>query len=259
MVTVPTLLERAIAAAVDAGKVIMDIYQGTAPGYALKHGGTPITEADTASHRVIVDHLTRTGLPILSEEGRDIPYAEREKWDMFWLVDPLDGTKEFLRHNGEFTINIALVRKGLPLAGVVYLPSGDQLFYGSMEVGVYKVLKGKSTRLQPLPARKTLEEILQKEKLNIAASRSHFSRETADFLAPLKNYQLIRMGSAMKFMLVLEGKADLYPRMGPTMEWDTAAAHAILNASNRGVYQLDRASELVYNKPGLGNPGFIAY
>jgi 3'(2'), 5'-bisphosphate nucleotidase len=171
----------------------------------------------------------------------------------------LDGTKEFINKQDEFTVDIALLRQSDPIAGVIYAPCQDVLYYGSKQTGVYKVEKNKITQFSPLPQRRKLHDLQQSERITIATSRSHYSPETKTYITGFKNVNLISMGSSLKFMLLLENKADLYPRLGTTMEWDTAAAHAILNASNRGVYQMDLESELVYNKPDLKNPFFISF
>lgn len=247
-------LEIAKQAAVAAGKVILEVYGTTDFQTELKADESPVTAADRRAHVVIAEYLGATGLPILSEEGKLTEYAERTEWVDYWLVDPLDGTKEFLNRNGEFTVNIALMHKGTPVAGVIYIPCTDTLYVGDAENGVFK----NGEPLPRLSQRVTVPELLQKEEVIIVASRSHLSAETADFIQQFPNVQLTTMGSSLKFMLLAEGKADIYPRMAPTMEWDTAAAHAILNAANRGVYQVDLLSELVYNKMSLKNPSFIA-
>lgn len=259
MSEITRLLEIAATAAFDAGRVIMEIYQSGELHTEIKQDETPLTKADRLSHEIISKQLQQTGLPVLSEEGMNIDLSERKKWEYFWLVDPLDGTKEFINRNGEFTINIALVWKNTPIAGIIHSPYTDMLYMGSEEAGIFKMEKGKQINCTPLPKKLHLKDILNKEKIRVVASRSHTSNETIKFIEQLPNATLISMGSSLKFILLLENKADIYPRFGKTMEWDTAAAHAILKASNRGIYYTDLKSELVYNKPDLGNPFFIAF
>lgn len=247
-------LDIAKQAAVAAGKVILEVYGTTGFETSLKADESPVTAADRRAHLVIAGYLEATGLPVLSEEGKLMDYEERVGWEYYWLVDPLDGTREFISRNGEFTVNIALMHKGTPVAGVIYIPCTDTLYVGDADNGVFK----NGEKLPRLSQRLTVAALLQKDTVVIVASRSHLSPETADFIKQFPNVQLTTMGSSLKFMLLAEGKADIYPRMAPTMEWDTAAAHAILNAANRGVYQVDLDSELVYNKSSLKNPSFIA-
>lgn len=259
MTGVGHLLEIAKFAALDAGKAIMEVYQSGEFEAGVKQSEFPSTRADKSAHTIITNHLSKTNLPVLSEEGANIDFLERKNWEYFWLVDPLDGTKEFINKNGEFTINIALVRKNTPIGGVIYVPCFDTLYYGSKETGVYKNEKGKLIKFSPLAERNHFNNLLRREHIMVTASRSHMSFETKAFINQFQNSTLISLGSSLKFMLLLENRADIYPRLGSTMEWDTAAAHAILNASNRGVYQANMKSELSYNKPELTNPFFIAF
>lgn len=246
-------------AAIDAGKSIMDIYNSGKFETEIKDNTSPITRADKRAHEIITNCLNQTGLPILSEEGVKVNFEERKSWEYFWLIDPLDGTKEFIHKNGEFTVNIALMKLNAPLAGVIYRPCTGTLYTGSAEKGIYKTEGKKTIEILPLEKRKTFNELLGKQGVTIVASRSHSSAETHSFIARFKEPEVMTMGSSLKFMLLIENKADIYPRFGTTMEWDTAAAHAILNASNRGVYKTDITSELTYNKPDLRNPPFIAF
>jgi 3'(2'), 5'-bisphosphate nucleotidase len=259
MTNAPYLLEIAKLSAIEAGKAIMELYRSGDFSSDIKSDRSPLTKADKNAHEVITHHLGNTGLPVLSEEGINIPYNERKLWEYYWLIDPLDGTKEFLNKNGEFTVNIALMLRDNPTAGIIYAPGTDTLYWGSKETGVFKNEKGTLVPLAPLQKRKQFDDLLHIEGLAIVASRSHLSADTKTFTDQFKNARLIPMGSSLKFMLLLENLADIYPRLGTTMEWDTAAAHAILNASNRGVYHTDMASELRYNKPDLRNPSFIAF
>lgn len=219
----------------------------------------PVTEADKVSHKILIDSLSKTALPILSEEGTPIDFEERKYWNNFWLIDPLDGTKEFLKKNGEFTINIALVDRSIPIAGVIYVPCRKTLYFGSVETGVHKIYKGKTIPLMPLAHKKSMNGLLQKDHLKIVVSRSHLSKDTEQYLQRFKNASIICRGSSLKFILLLENEADMYPRLTTTMEWDTAAAHALLIASGRGIFQMDLKSQLKYNKCDLANPSFVAF
>lgn len=259
MIDVRNLLDVAKLSAVEAGKAIMEVYHSGNFSVEIKSDQSPLTKADKSAHRIITDYLSITDLPVLSEEGINIAYSERKLWEYFWLIDPLDGTKEFINKKNEFTVNIALMQRNTPIGGIIYAPCTDTLYCGSNETGVYKNEKGKLIQFPLLQERKQFDNLLQRKHLAVVASRSHLSPETKSFIDRLKNVTLISMGSSLKFMLLLENRADIYPRLGVTMEWDTAAAHAILNASNRGVYHSNLTSELMYNKPDLKNPSFIAF
>lgn len=253
------LLELAENAAIEAGKAVMEVYNSSGFHVEMKQDETPVTTADRLSHDIITRRLKTTRLPVLSEEGGNINYQVRKHWDYFWLIDPLDGTKEFINKNGEFTINIALMLRNKPMAGAIYAPTRDLLYLGSEDTGVYKYEEGKKVDFALSAQRRHMNDLLDMREITAVVSRSHLSPETSKFLARFSNVTHTTMGSSLKFMSLLEGKADIYPRLGPTMEWDTAAAHAILNASGRGVYQLDLQSELVYNKEELKNPFFVAF
>lgn len=252
------LIELAKAAALEAGEAILKIYASGDFGVEMKSDQSPLTLADKAAHSIIASHLEKTGLPLLSEEGSSIPYEDRKNWDYFWLVDPLDGTKEFVKRTGEFTVNIALMRSGVPVGGVVYAPCIDVLYYGSRENGVYKIDNGKQIQLPFVSEKRTIEQLRQKEKITIVASKSHMNDETKNFIDQFRNPELSSMGSSLKLMLLAEGAADIYPRLAPTMEWDTAAGDALLRSLNLGVYQTDLQTELLYNKENLLNPSFVA-
>jgi 3'(2'), 5'-bisphosphate nucleotidase len=253
------LLDIAKVSAVEAGKAVMEVYLSGVLSPDSKPDSSPVTAADRTAHRIITDRLGRTSLPVLSEEGIHIAYSERKLWEFFWLIDPLDGTKEFIQKNGEFTINIALMQRYKAIGGIIYAPCTDTLYCGSKETGIHKNERGKVFKFSPLERRKLFDDLLQKEQLTVVASRSHPTPETTSFINRFKHATLTSMGSSLKFMLLLENQADIYPRLSTTMEWDTAAAHAILNASNRGVYTINLGSELVYNKPDLKNPPFVAF
>ncbi len=250
MIDISQLTKIAKEASLAAGQEILKIYNSEDFGVEMKGDNSPLTFADQASHQVIVSQLKATGLPILSEEGRDIPYSERKDWGYFWMVDPLDGTKEFIKRNGEFTVNIALIYQDKPIMGVVYAPVLDWLYWGNEENGAWKsVEKGNPIKLE----RPDTESIR-----TIVASRSHLSPETKEFIDRYPEAEVISMGSSLKLMLVAEGKAQVYPRFAPTMEWDTAAAHGVVSAGGGTVTSYpDGTMQLVYNKENLLNPWFI--
>ncbi len=259
MIEIQHLLEVAKRAALQAGKAILEVYGTGDFGVEMKSDHSPLTIADKAANAIITSHLQETGLPVLSEEGSHIPYEERKSWEWFWLVDPLDGTKEFIKRNGEFTVNIALMHYNTPVAGIIYAPCLDVLYYGSKETGVYKIEKGKQVQLSFISKKRSLEELQQKEQIIIVASKSHMNEDTRAFINQFRNVQLTSMGSSLKLMLLAESTADIYPRLAPTMEWDTAAGHALLRSLNMGVYETDLQRELLYNKEELLNPSFIAF
>jgi len=257
------LLKKAIAASISAGAEIMDVYNQDFD-VDFKADKSPLTLADRRAHETICRSLHETGFPVLSEEGKDIPYETRKNWEKYWLVDPLDGTKEFVKRNGEFTVNIALVVGGKPEMGVIYVPVSRLLYFASPSAGAFKtsvpaeniqidrILAGAS----PLPLKSS------PEKLTIVGSRSHMSPETNDFIDNLRKttpeIEFISIGSSLKLCLVAEGKAHVYPRFGPTMEWDTAAGQAIVEKSGGVVMKTDGIDPVRYNKPDLLNPWFIA-
>jgi 3'(2'), 5'-bisphosphate nucleotidase len=254
-----SLIETANHAAFEAGKAIINVYWSGEFSTSIKKDESPLTVADKDSHKVINEILSKTNLPILSEEGADILYSERKNWEWFWLIDPLDGTKEFISKTGEFTVNIALVKKDKPIAGVIYVPLSDILYYGSGKTGVFKKEKGRLNEFPPLIERNRFDDLAQRDHLNVVASRSYLTAETKEYIDQFRNATVVSSGSSIKFMLLIENRADIYPRLGTTMEWDTAAAHAILNASGRGIYHTDLKTELTYNKEKLTNPFFIAF
>lgn len=247
------LLSVAIKAAEAASFEILDVYNSGDFNVEAKDDNSPLTRADKRSHECIVEFLKETGIPILSEEGRDIPYEERKHWKQLWVVDPLDGTKEFIKRNGEFTVNIALVENQKPILGVVVVPVTGQVFYGAKGSGAF-LRHGNLT--SELRAKEKID--LNTEGIKVVASRSHLNEETSSFIASLNNPVLVSKGSSLKFMLLAEGKADIYPRFAPTMEWDTAAAHAVINQIGINVFQKNSEDEeLFYNKENLLNPSFI--
>lgn len=259
MIDIPGFLALGKRASLEAGEAILRVYNSGDFEVDLKSDHSPLTLADRNAHNIIVSHLANTGLPVLSEEGREIPYEERKNWEWYWLVDPLDGTKEFIKRNGDFTVNIALMHYDLPIAGVIYAPCPDVLYYGSLETGVFKVEKNQSVQLTAQQKRKSLEDLQQQEQITVVASKSHMNEETKAFISQFTNPNLSSLGSSLKLMLLADGRADIYPRLAPTMEWDIAAGHALLRSLNIGVYHTDLKTELVYNKPDLLNPYFIAF
>ncbi|MGH8401575.1 MAG: 3'(2'),5'-bisphosphate nucleotidase CysQ [Gammaproteobacteria bacterium] len=236
-----------------AGERIMDIYQ-TDFSVSTKSDKSPVTDADIAAHHVILEGLQRItpDIPVLSEESAKIPFGERRHWDSYWLVDPLDGTKEFISRNGDFTVNIALIQRGEPVIGVVYIPVEKTSYYGSVGVGAFRRSpegEQNSIRVQSVAS----------DPVRVVASRSHRGGLLDGYLAKLGNHEIVSRGSSLKFCLVAEGAADVYPRLGPTSEWDTGAGHAVLLAAGGHVINVD-GSALSYNrKETLLNPYFIAY
>lgn len=247
------LLPVAIRAAEKACAKILDVYDSNDFNVELKGDNSPLTLADRKAHKEIVKILQPYGLPILSEEGKDIPYSERKNWNLFWMVDPLDGTKEFIKRNGEFTVNIALIENNKPVLGVVAVPVENKIYYGANGLGAF--VRSKSNILK---LRSRSEIHLSKQNIRVVASRSHLNEETNRFIQTLNNPILVSKGSSLKFMMLADGEADIYPRFAPTMEWDTAAAHAVVNQLGISVYRQGHVKdELVYNKEVLLNPSFV--
>lgn len=257
------LLNTAILSAIEAGKAILKIYQSNEIDIKIKQDASPLTMADILSHKIINNYLSKTNIPILSEEGRNISYDERKSWDQIWIVDPLDGTKEFIKRNGEFTVNIALIENNKPIMGVVFAPTSGELYFSSKHIGAYKAdidfqdfdIEKLFVKAVKLPIKR------EDDNFTIVVSRSHMSTETEAFIQDKRevygNVNLISKGSSLKLCMVAEGKADCYPRFAPTMEWDTAAGHAI--CINAGFKVIDWCSkeELLYNKNKLLNNWFL--
>jgi 3'(2'), 5'-bisphosphate nucleotidase len=250
-----------------AGTQVIKIYN-TDFQSEYKNDKSPLTEADKKSHQIIFKALSQLtpDTPILSEEGKDIPYKNRKKWEYFWLVDPLDGTKEFIKKNGEFTINIALIYQQRPVLGVIYIPVKDTFYFAQKEIGSYKLINKerleKSTNQEELIKNsQRLPTHSKKKSFTVVSSRSHSSPETESYIKKLKKQHgeiaTVSAGSSLKFCLVAEGIADIYPRFGPTMEWDTAAGDAIVNFSGKKVYSFESQNVMKYNKEKLGNGWFI--
>ena len=254
----------AIKAAIDAGRTIKELYDRGDIDTQIKDDLTPVTNADLASNTIIMEQLSVSGIPVLSEENKSIPYKERKHWDRLWIVDPLDGTKEFLKENGEFTVNIALVGEQEPLLGVIYAPVTAELFFASSGKGSFKtVVKEKENNIQKIIARSDKLPLAQDSPPSkVAVSRSHINDLTMNYIMSRqpggKKPLLVSRGSSLKICMVAEGSVAYYPRFGPTMEWDTAAGHAILRYAGKSLRKTDSGEELSYNKDELLNPDFIA-
>ena len=271
------LLEKAIEAALAAGHEIMQVYQSDVFDVEFKGDNSPLTRADRMAHDTIVSMLESSGIPILSEEGKDIPFAERKDWNEFWLIDPLDGTKEFIKRNGEFTVNIALINSGVPVLGVIFVPVSKELYFAQDGLGSRKILiKDESIITTILADAHTLPMENPDRIFTAVVSRSHMSPATEDYINKIQDtryktqdtrlktqeeedgdIEFITRGSSLKICMVAEGKADVYPRFGPTMEWDTGAGHAIAKYAGKRFYRTDNGKELTYNKESLLNPYFI--
>ena len=263
----------AVLAAYDAGQAIMDIYDGDLQ-VELKADRSPLTAADRAAHAIIMQRLQQLwDFPVLSEESSEIPWETRRQWQTFWLVDPLDGTKEFIKHNGEFTVNIALIHQTEPVLGIVYCPARPTFYLGARGLGARKLALGSefhdrddlpdalaqaAARPGQAPARQA-----QPDPVRVVASRSHNNPETDAFISALEDLygavERVSIGSSLKICLVAEGAADVYPRLAPTMEWDTAAAQAVAEAAGGTITDFHTHQPLRYNKPNLTNPFFVTY
>lgn len=258
-----SLLNIALEAAVQAGAEIMNVYSN---GFdvTLKADDSPLTKADELANLAINAFLIKTNIPIISEENKLTPYNVRKQWNRCWMVDPLDGTKEFIKRNGEFTVNIALIEDGKPILGVIYIPVTKVLYYAIVsQQKAYKIqLKSHDFSKQLQKNRETIEpKISNNSVVKVVGSRSHNNKETDSFIQSLKNQgkevHIVSKGSSLKFCLIAEGDANIYPRFAPTMEWDTAAGHAICNSLGFNVLQTDLSKTLHYNKESLLNPYFI--
>ena len=237
-------------AAKKAGEKILQIY-GNEFSVSYKEDKSPLTIADQKSNDIIESYLLKTKIPILSEEGKLTEYKDRKNWKLLWIVDPLDGTKEFVKRNGEFTVNIALVKNGKPILGVIFVPVKGWLYYGYSN-GSYREIDEKKVKLP-----------FENKSINfkVVGSRSHQSPETKEYFEDIKkrkkNVEIVSMGSSLKICLVAEGSADVYPRFAPTMEWDTAAGHAIAKYAGKKLIDLQTKQEMIYNRPRLTNNWFI--
>ncbi len=246
------MIKDIIQIAEQAGKLILEVYNKNDFKIKIKDDNSPLTEADKKSNDFITAELKKNfpSIPVLAEEGDAVDYAKRKFWDKFFLVDPLDGTKEFIKRNGEFTVNIALIENKIPVLGVINIPVSGETYYGSIENGSYKLWKGKTNKIEVSKKNKD-------DELTIVQSRSHAGLEEDKFYGKFRIKEKLSRGSSLKICLVAEGKADIYFRSGPTMEWDTAAGHAILLGAG-GYFVNKDGSPLVYNKEINKNFGFIA-
>ncbi|WP_372753607.1 3'(2'),5'-bisphosphate nucleotidase CysQ [Labilibaculum sp.] len=258
------LLFTAIMASLKAGKEILDVYNTDDFEIQIKSDDSPLTLADQRAHQSIVAVLDKLDVPVLSEEGEKLTYEERNKWEYCWIVDPLDGTKEFIKRNDEFTVNIALVENGKAIMGIIYVPVYKQLYFSDKELGAFRMddiedWTGDFNQL--LAESKSLPLAQNRTSIRVVASRSHMNEETRDFVAKIKKehdeVELISKGSSLKLCMIAEGEAEVYPRYAPTMEWDIAAGHAIVSAAGGRVLHLNSEEEISYNKEDLLNPWFI--
>lgn len=265
MIELNNQLQLAITASIEAGKAILDIYNKPEFESQLKSDNSPLTEADLAASKIINHYLISTTYPIINEEIKNKDYAERKMWETCWIVDPLDGTKEFIKRNGEFTVNIALCKNGAPALGVIYVPVSRELYYADVaSQSAFKTTLDNNHELN--------SQILNEDdrifpskpnesSIRVVGSRSHMNDTTLDFINEVKNkydeVEIVSKGSSLKFCLVAEGKADVYPRFAPTMEWDTAAGQAICEAAGLKVISRKTNKALGYNKEDLLNPHFI--
>lgn len=260
-------LQLAIRAALLAGDEVMKIYE-TDFMVDFKDDHSPLTEADRRAHDVISRQLAATGFPVLSEEGKHLPYEQREKWKILWIVDPVDGTKEFVKRNGEFTVNIALIKGQAPVLGVIWCPVARQLYFGNSQTKeAYRCQLGShlSAENPPEMLRACAERLPLPQNRSttvVATSRSHLTNDTQLFINKIKKgkeVELLSRGSSLKLCMIAEGAADVYPRLAPTSEWDTAAGQAIIEAAGGRMLDYATRKPLVYNKPDLLNPWFVAF
>jgi 3'(2'), 5'-bisphosphate nucleotidase len=246
-------LDPIVALAKEAGRRILEIYESDFR-VGAKEDNSPLTAADLASHHCLVEGLTelRPNYPIISEESSQLAFEDRREWQTYWLIDPLDGTKEFVKRNGEFTVNVALIHQNQTVLGVVHAPAKDLCYFASEGCGAFKQIGDEEPKTIKVCSSAT-------SSLRVVGSRSHQSTEMQTYLDRLGGYELMAIGSSLKFCLVAEGAADLYPRLGPTSEWDTAAAHCIVKESGGNVTDL-KGQPLLYNtKPSLLNPYFLVF
>ena len=258
------LLKTAIQASIEAGKEILKIYT-TDFDVEYKEDQSPLTLADKNANDVIMSFLEPTAIPVLSEEGRSIPFEERKDWKELWIVDPLDGTKEFVKKNDEFTVNIALIRNRKPVMGVVYAPVLDELYFGAEETGAFK-LENASQKMakinELIHISSRLPLTTPRSYYAIVASRSHLTPETTTYIDEIRKehekIKIVSKGSSLKICMIAEGTADVYPRFAPTSEWDTAAGHAVVLASGGRIVQANNPEEeVIYNKENILNPWFV--
>ena len=260
-----------LRAAVEAGNAILDVYQSD---FTVDHKAddSPLTLADRRAHDIITAHLAVTGIPVLSEEGRDIPFPERREWQRLWIVDPLDGTKEFVKRNGEFTVNIALIENGQPVLGVVFVPVKSALYFGARDLGAYLVEDQGLINAVAAGDIRSVDDVLRRATrlpkavpprtaIKVVGSRSHLTEAVQAFVEDMRGrygeVEFTSAGSSLKICLVASGEADIYPRLGPTMEWDIAAGHAVAENAGARFYCHGTNKPMVYNREDLLNPWFV--
>lgn len=252
--TIESYLESIISASRDAGDAIMKIYDQDDRGIETKGDDSPLTRADLAANKILCDILEDIApeIPIISEENKNLTYMDRAGWEYCWIVDPLDGTKEFIKKNGEFTTNVALVHRGEPVLGVIFAPALDEMYWASEGNGAFMELDGEVTEM-------VVADYLSSDKhLKLVCSRSHLNEDTQAVVDQYDEPELVASGSSLKFMMIAKGEAHVYPRMAPTMEWDTCAAQAILQEAGGHVIEAETGEPMHYNKENLLNPYFIA-
>lgn len=262
------LLKTAIEAILSGGEAVLEVYRNRDTEVEEKADQSPLTEADKAAQRAIFDVLARAGseVPLVSEEADMPPYEERSEWTRMWLIDPLDGTKEFIKRNGEFTVNVALVEDGVPVLGAVYAPDLGTLYFGTADEGAFRAqaVEGSGAEAAIKQAQRIAVHGLDRpgDTVRVVASRSHMNEETERYIAELEEQhatvETLNAGSSLKLCRVAEGAADLYPRFAPTMEWDTAAGQALVEAAGGEVVDATVGEPLRYNKEDLHNPWFVA-
>ena len=267
MLNILNLTKIAVEASILAGEKILEIYKSDDFNIQTKSDNSPLTQADKNSHNKIMEFLTDTNLPILSEEGNIANFEERKNWEYYWCIDPLDGTKEFIKKNDEFTVNIALIHKTKPILGIIYVPVLKELYVGSQDYSAIKIENITANNYKEFDlnnifeAGEKLPKNIKKSKFTVVGSRSHMNKETEDFINDYKlkygDIDIVSTGSSLKLCMVAEGLADIYPRFAPTMEWDTAAGNAIATAAGFLVTKKDGITDLDYNKENLLNPWFI--
>lgn len=260
-----SLLEVAISAALKAGEEILSVYHSDDFHVETKADDSPLTMADKKAHNVIASMLEPLGIPLLSEEGAHLSFEERSKWDSLWIVDPLDGTKEFIKRNDEFTVNIALILENIPVCGVIYIPVYKQLYLGDVTLGAYRIdniTEWAGSLNELLDQAITLPEQQNLKSYTVVGSRSHMNEQTKQFIEEIKlshdTVEFVSKGSSLKLCMVAQGVADIYPRFAPTMEWDIAAGDAIVRAAGFQVVLAQDNCPLLYNKESLTNPWFVA-
>ena len=257
------LTQLAIKAAIEASKDILTIYKSDDFEIDTKEDNSPLTKADKAAHKIISSILQESKIPILSEEGKSIPYETRKYWNKLWIVDPIDGTKEFIKRNGEFTVNIALIENNKPVIGVILAPDSGVLYFSEKNIGAFK----STTNLDYFNPENLLAEALplplnhENKAYTVVVSRSHLSKETKAYVENLKakhgEVKFISKGSSLKLCMVAEGMANCYPRFAPTIEWDTAAGQAICEAAGFQVIDFKTKKSMIYNRKDLLNNWFI--